>query len=94
MTTKTDFPTLVKIIRMKIRPEFQRLLIKSPISSEALDDLYNQTEIICSEHGYSLNEFSDLTKRYYMDFSSDNPDEWIVKECLPSEAGILRKDGT
>lgn len=90
MTNKTDFPTVIKLLRIKLRPEFQQLLTKLPPSSGALDYLDSQTEIILSEHGYSLDEFDELSKRYYMDFSSDNPDEWIIRECPPSEAGIMR----
>ncbi len=40
------------------------------------------------ENGYSEEEFYSLYREYFMDFSSENPDEWIIKHD-PANAQII-----
>jgi hypothetical protein len=40
------------------------------------------------EAGYTETEFYSLSGEYYMDFSSENPDEWVVK-LDPENAQII-----
>ena len=40
--------------------------------------------------GYTEEEFNNTRDKYYMDFSSDNPDEWIIKHN-PDNAKLISK---
>ena len=43
-----------------------------------------------AEAGYTLSEFDKLEAEYFMDFSSDDPEEWII-EHDPKNAGVIHK---
>jgi hypothetical protein len=38
--------------------------------------------------GYTKDEFDSLYREYFMDFSSDKPDEWIIRHD-PENAQII-----
>lgn len=80
---KTDFPILIKAMRLTFRPDFRNLIMKDGLSTEqlnqAIEELENRQQQMILENGYSKEEFDVLYREYYMDFSSENPDEWVIK---------------
>lgn len=80
---KTDFATLIKSMRLTFRPDFKAITLKDGLSSEQLDqelaDLEKRQQQMVRDNGYTQEEFDALYREYYMDFSSANPDEWVIK---------------
>ncbi len=86
---KTDFPTLVKSMRLVLRPDFKALeSLEGEPHDQALSDLEKKSAQMIVENGYSEDEFYSLYQEYFIDFSSDNPDEWIIKHD-PDNAQII-----
>ena len=80
---KTDFATLLKDMRLALNPQFKSIVGDSSLSAEQLDkalmDIEAKQEQMVKEHGYTQEEFSQLIKEHYIDFSSSNPEEWVVR---------------
>lgn len=80
---KTDFATLIKSMRLTFRPDFKAITLKDGLTSEQLDqelaDLEKRQQQMVRDNGYTQEEFDTLYREYYMDFSSTNPDEWVIK---------------
>lgn len=80
---KTEFSTLIKSMRLIFRPDFKAITLKADLSVEqlnqALEELEQKQQQMIVDNGYTKEEFDSLYREYYMDFSSDNPDEWVIK---------------
>lgn len=80
---KTEFSTLIKSMRLVFRPDFKAITLKADLSVEqlnqALEELEQKQQQMIVDNGYTKEEFDSLYREYYMDFSSDNPDEWVIK---------------
>lgn len=80
---RTDFPTLLKDMRLKLNPEFKAIVSDSSLTAEQLDkalmSIEAKQEQMVKEHGYTQEEFSQLIKEHFIDFSSSNPDEWVIR---------------
>ena len=89
---KTDFASLIKSMRLTLSPEFKLLTLNSPLTPEQLDQalliLEQKQGQMIVDNGYSKEEFDQLHREYFMDFSSNNPDEWIIKHD-PENAQII-----
>lgn len=92
---KKDFAQLIKEIRVALRPEFRSIGDYVDVPEEVhkrLEEFESKLEQILAESGYSLLEFCEIQKDYFMDFSSDNPDEWIIKYD-PNNPEIIYPNG-
>ena len=80
---KTDFAILIKSMRLTFRPDFKAITLKDGLSPEQLDqelaDLEKRQQQMVQDNGYTQEEFDALYREYYMDFSSNNPDEWVIR---------------
>lgn len=80
---KTEFPKLLKDMRLALNPEFKAIVSDSTLTAEQLDkalmEIETRQEQMVKEHGYTQEEFSQLIKEHFIDFSSANPDEWVIK---------------
>lgn len=80
---KTDFATLIKDIRLALRPDFKNITLSDSLTTEQLDQalasLEEKRHQMVVQNGYTQEEFDSLYREYYMDFSSENPDEWVIK---------------
>lgn len=80
---KADFVTLIKDIRIALRPDFKSITLSDGLTTEQLDQalasLEEKRNQMVIQSGYTQEEFDALYREYYMDFSSDNPDEWVIK---------------
>ena len=88
---KTEFPILVKAMRLVLRPEFKSIVDKALTpeqQDEALVEIEKKSLKIIVENGYTEEEFYALHRQYLMDFSSENPDEWVIKHD-PENAQII-----
>jgi hypothetical protein len=89
---KTDFAILIKSMRLTFRPDFKIITINSILTPEQLDqallDLEEKQGQMIIDNGYTQEEFDLLYREYFMDFSSENPDEWIIKHD-PENAQII-----
>lgn len=89
---KKDFAQLIKEMRVALRPDFKSLTFNEGLTSEQLDqalaDIEQRQDQMVLDAGYSKEEFNSVYREYYMDFSSDKPDEWIIKHD-PENAQII-----
>lgn len=89
---KKDFVQLVKDLRITFRPAFYKVVNAEELSTEqksqALTDLEVKQEQALIEAGYTFKEFDSLLREYFMDLSSENPDEWIIRHD-PENAIII-----
>lgn len=80
---KTEFPKLLKDMRIALNPEFKTIVSDSTLTAEQLDkalmEIEAKQEQMVKDHGYTQEEFSQLIKEHFIDFSSANPDEWVIK---------------
>ena len=80
---KTDFAVLIKNIRLALRPDFKTITLSDGLTTEQLDQalakLEEKRSQLIIENGYTQEEFDALYREYYMDFTSNNPDEWVIK---------------
>lgn len=80
---KTEFATLIKSMRLVFRPDFKTITLSEGLTTEQLDqallELEKKQQQMIVENGYTQEEFDVLYREYYMDFTSDNPDEWVIK---------------
>lgn len=80
---KTEFPKLLKDMRLALNPEFKSIVSDSTLTAEQLDKALMKVEALqeqmVKDHGYTQEEFSQLIKEHFIDFSSTNPDEWVIR---------------
>lgn len=43
------------------------------------EEIDRQLGIILADAGWTYTEYTNMMDNYFMDFSSDNPDEWIIR---------------
>jgi len=86
---KEDFATLVKSMRLTLMPAFKRLeTLTGEEHSNALDMIERESLKMILDAGYTESEFYGEHQKHFMDFSSKNPDEWIIK-LDPENAHII-----
>lgn len=86
---KTDFATLIKSMRQALRADFKKLeSIKDQEHSDLLESIEARSSQMIVDGGYTEEEFYTLYQDYFMDFSSENPDEWVVKHD-PENAQVI-----
>jgi hypothetical protein len=91
---KKDFAQLIKEMRTALRPEFHSIIasdgsqLTSEQLSQSLMDLETKTNQMIVDNGYTKPEFDQLCREHFMDFSSNNPDEWVIKHD-PENAQII-----
>jgi hypothetical protein len=86
---KTDIGTLILSMRKALRPTFLKLgSISGEEMSNALDMIERESLRMILEAGYTESEFYKEQREYFMDFSSDNPDEWVIRHD-PENAAII-----
>jgi len=89
---KKEFPQLIKDMRVALHPEFKSISNSTELSTEqfdkALAELDEKQRQMIVESGYTQTEFDTMCREYFMDFSSSNPDEWIVNHD-PDNAHII-----
>lgn len=92
---KKDFVQLIKEIRLTLQAEF-KLVVSSELPVEEisarLSVLEDKQNVMVKEAGYELAEFNQLMKEYFMDFSSPNSDEWVIRHD-PENAAIIASTG-
>lgn len=91
---KKDFVQLVKDMRVTFRPAFSAVTRTAGMTPEQMDqalaEIENKQNQMLVESGYDPVEFNQLLKEYFMDFSSDNPEEWIIRHD-PENAEIITR---
>ena len=91
---KKDFAQLIKDMRLAFSPEFKTIIHNTSLTSEQLDaalkELEEKRNQMLTENGYTQSEFDDISSEYFIDFTSSNPDEWIVRHD-PENPGLLIK---
>ena len=89
---KKDFPQLIKEMRMAFHPEFQTITSNANLTTdqfdEALSKLEEKQKQMIIEAEYTQEEFDALCREYFMDFTSSNQDEWIVRHD-PDNAQVI-----
>lgn len=86
---KKDFATLVKSMRLTLLPSFKKIeTIVGEDHSNALDMIERESLKMILEAGYTESEFYLEQRKYFMDFSSQNPDEWVIR-LDPENAHII-----
>jgi len=82
---KKEFAQLIKDMRVALRPEFKTITTNGDSTvphlklDEALEELEKKQHQMVVDAGYTQEEFDVMSREYYMDFTSDNPDEWVIK---------------
>lgn len=86
---KTDIATLIISIRKAFREDFKKLGTLSGENHSNLLDMIEQGSLkMILDAGYTESEFYEEQGKCFMDFSSSNPDEWIVK-IDPENAHVI-----
>lgn len=86
---KTDIVTLIKDMRKNLRPSFKKLeTLTGQEHSDTLESVEVTSSKMITDGGYTESEFYSLSSEYYMDFSSENPDEWVIRHD-PENAQII-----
>lgn len=89
---KKEFAQLVKDMRVAFHPEFKSIANSSELNTDqfdkALSELEEKQKQMIVESGYTQTEFDIMCREYLMDFSSSNPEEWIVRHD-PDNAHII-----
>lgn len=80
---RKEFAQLIKEMRLAFHPEFKAIANNSNLSTEQFDQALTALETkqkqMIIEAEYSQEEFDQLCKEHFMDFSSPNSDEWIIR---------------
>lgn len=88
---KKDFAELIKDMRRAFAPEFQSIIHDTNLTSDqldkALETLEEKRNQMLIENGYTTIEFDTMSREYFIDFTSSNSDEWIVRHD-PENAGL------
>lgn len=92
---KKEFPILMKEMRSKLHPMLNQAILKSIEGNEnecraILDEIEFIQDQMLQEAEYSLTEFANLSKEYYLDFSDSNPDNWIIRYD-PENAKVIHR---
>jgi len=90
---KTNFTTLMKDLRITLHPLFKSMAFGTANATEnhveiTLDDLEKKKDAMLLQAGYTSDEFDKLIKEYYLDFSSDKPEDWIMRHD-PEHAVVI-----
>lgn len=89
---KKEFAQLVKDMRIAFHPEFAKIANNTDLTTEqfdkALAELEDKQKAMIVESGYTQNEFDKLCREHFMDFSSSNSEEWVIKHD-PDNAHII-----
>jgi hypothetical protein len=88
---KKDFTILIKELRLALQAEFKSIVSSGSSIEEVspkLSELENKQDTIIKEAGYDPIEFLQLMKEYFMDFSSPDPNEWVIRHD-PENAQII-----
>ena len=89
---KKEFAQLVKDMRITFHPEFAKIANNAELTTEqfdkALAELEDKQKTMIVESGYTQNEFDKLCREHFMDFSSSNSEEWVIKHD-PDNAHII-----
>jgi hypothetical protein len=86
---KTNIATLILSMRKAFREDFNKIsTLKGEEHSNLLDMIEQGSLKMILDAGYTESEFYEEQGKYFMDFSSDNPDEWIIK-LDPENAYII-----
>lgn len=89
---KKEFAQLVKDMRVAFHPQFKSIASNTELSTEQFDkelaELEEKQKAMIVESGYTQNEFDQLCREHFMDFSSSNPDEWVIRHD-PDNAHII-----
>lgn len=90
--TKTPFPELIKSMRKVLNPKFKAIATTQTTGASSADNLLQDIEDeyakLTAAGGYTVDEFAEETKNYFIDFSSSNLDEWVVR-LDPEHATII-----
>ena len=82
---KTDFATLMKELRITLHPMFKSLTSTPGASLDTLEQKKNE---MLKSAGYSEEEYSKLESEYYLDFSAEKPEDWVIRHD-PEHATII-----
>jgi hypothetical protein len=89
---KKEFAQLVKDMRLAFHPEFKAIAGNANLSTDqfdkALAELEEKQKQMVIESGYTQTEFDKLCREHFMDFSSANSDEWVIRHD-PDNAHII-----
>lgn len=89
---KKEFAHLIKDMRVAFHPEFKAIANDSTLSTEQFDKAFLELEEkqrqMVIESGFTQIEFDKLCREHFMDFSSANPDEWVIRHD-PENAHII-----
>lgn len=86
---KTDIATLIISIRKAFRDDFKKIgTLSGEEHSNLLDMIERGSLKMILDAGYTESEFYEEQGKYFMDFSSSNPDEWVIK-LDPTNAYII-----
>ena len=90
-----DFATAMKTLRLELRPLFKSIMDNNSLDSTAKDaaltDLETKQEQLVAKFGFDMNTFNTAMGEHYMDFSSSNPDEWIIRHD-PEHATLISEN--
>ena len=93
---KKEFPHLVKDMRVAFHPEFKSIANNAVLTTEQFDtallDLEEKQQKMIVESGYTQNEFDTMCREYFMDFTSENPDEWVIKHDPDNAHIVVNRD--
>lgn len=92
MENKKDFGLLLKEMRIVLHPELLKIngtKIEETAKLNLLDELEAKQAEILKNEGYTSDEFNSLLKDYFCDFTSEKPDEWVIRHD-PENAQIIR----
>jgi hypothetical protein len=93
---KKDFGQLIKEIRVSHRAEFQAVAHDSTLDLDQLDKAFalleDKQSVMVEAAGYTQDEFLVLIREHFMDFSSSNPEEWVIRHD-PDNAHIIIESG-
>jgi hypothetical protein len=86
---KPNFATLMKEMRIVLHPMFKAMSVKDGTNlGPTLDDLEKKKTEMLLQADWTDEEFNKAGDEYYMDFSSENPDNWIIRHD-PANATII-----
>lgn len=93
---KKEFSQLIREMRIALHPEFKSITNNQATAIDinqfdlALSQLEGKQIQMIVEAGYAKDEFDSLSREHFMDFSSENPDEWVIRHD-PNNAQVILK---
>lgn len=88
-TNKTDFAQLLKQMRITLHPMFASIS-KATDQEQAWKEFDDTKSSMLKEAGWTDAEFDTTQNEYFADFSSDDPEKWIIRHD-PKNPGIVIK---